>query len=432
VSATLNENIKFAGDYKLIDVKIGSTRGLIFDVYNFVIDINIYEDLHSPTISGNLTLNDAQDLVNLMPFIGEEKLLITFKSAGMPDDEGLFEQAFYIYKMTDREYSAERAVRYTLHFVSFESIRDLNSKISKGYAGNIDDIVTKFLKKELSTEKEIFVEKTKSSIIYTSNYWSPFTNINYLAKRSVSMVNDSANFVFFENNSGFNFRSIDSLLDTNPKAQYIYDNATRNPSGSGGSSSRSIIADLSRIESYSINTAFDYFKRIETGMYKSRLITHELVTKTYNVQTLNYEEQFPKHNHLNPYPLNTKGLPAKTFGFMDVQPRALETYTNFKSDGMKTWHLKGIMQMAEMNAFTMDLTVPGRSDLTVGQVIDVFIYRNTPINSKDTEESVLDKTFSGRYLITSLCHELNREKHKIHMTIVKDSLIVDLTKEGSE
>ena len=150
------------------------------------------------------------------------------------------------------------------------------------------------------------------------------------------------------------------------------------------------------------------------------------------MQTLNYEEQFPKHNHLNPYPLNTKGLPAKTFGFMDVQPRALETYTNFKSDGMKTWHLKGIMQMAEMNAFTMDLTVPGRSDLTVGQVIDVFIYRNTPIKAKDTEESVLDKTFSGRYLITSLCHELNREKHIIHMTVVKDSLIIDLTKEGTE
>jgi hypothetical protein len=432
VSATLNENIKFAGDYKLIDVKIGSTRGLIFDVYNFVIDINIYEDMHSPTISGNITLNDAQDLVNLMPFIGEEKLLITFKSAGMTDDAGLFEQAFYIYKMSDRTYTAERAVQYTLHFVSFESIRDLNSKISKGFAGNIDEVVGKFLRNELKTDKPINIEKTKNTIIYTSNYWSPFTNINYLAKRSISLTNDAGNFVFFENNSGFNFRSIDSMMTSDPKAQYIYDNASRNASGDGGSSTRSIAADLSRITEYSIETGFDYFKRIESGMYKSRLITHEIVTKTYNVQTLNYEDEFKKHNHLNPYPLNTKGLPAKSFGFMDVQPRALETYTNFKSDGMKNWHLKGMMHMAELNAFTMNITVPGRSDLTVGNVIDVFIYRSTPYKSKDTEEQLLDKTYSGRYLIVSLCHELNREKHNIHMTVVKDSLIIDLTKEGSE
>lgn len=426
------QNIKFAGDYQLTDVKIGSTRGLIFDVYNFVVDINIFEDIHSPTISGNLTLNDAQDLVNLMPFIGEEKLLITFKTPSMSDQTGLFEQAFYIYKMSDRVYSAERAVQYTLHFVSFEAVRDLNSKISKGYAGQIDTIVEKILKTEVSTEKEVNVEKTKNSIIYVSNYWSPFTNINYLAKRSISNTNGAANFVFFENTHGMNFISLDTLMERPSVATYIYDNASRNPTGGGGSSTRSITGDLSRITTYSIDTAFDYMQRIQSGMYKSRLITHEIFTKTYNVQTMDYAQEFEKHNHLNPYPMSTLGLPSKSLSFLAVEPRALETYNNFKSDDMKKWYLKNIMQMNEVNAFTMDITVPGRSDLTVGQIIDVFIYRNTPISQKDTEEQVLDKTFSGRYLITSLCHTLNREKHDIHMTVIKDSLIIDLAKEGTK
>lgn len=425
------QNIKFAGDFKLVDVKIGSVRGLIFDVFNFVVDINIYEDLNSPTISGNITLNDAQDLVNLMPMIGEEKLLITFKTPSMNDTDGLFEQAFYIYKMTDRVYSAERAVQYTLHFVSFEAIRDLNSKVSKGFAGQIDNIVEKFLKTELATEKQINVEKTKNSIIYVSNYWTPFTNINYLTKRSVSTTNNSANFVFFENNKAFNYVSIDALCEQASKATYIYDNSTRNPAGGGGASNRSIGADLSRITTYSIDTAFDYMQRIQSGMYKSRLITHELVTKTYNIQTMSYEDEFKKHNHLNPHPLSTLGLPSKSFAFLAVEPRALETFNNFKTDGMKNWYLKNIMQTSEINAFTMDITVPGRSDLTVGDVIDVYIYRNTPMSQKDTEEQLLDDTFSGRYLITSLCHALNREKHDIHMTIIKDSLIIDLANEGT-
>ena len=68
----------------------------------------------------------------------------------------------------------------------------------------------------------------------------------------------------------------------------------------------------------------------------------------------------------------------------------------------------------------------------VGDVVDIFIYRNTPYMSKDTEENLIDKTFSGRYLISSLCHNLDREKHNMIMTLVKDSLIIDLTKEGTK
>ena len=198
------------------------------------------------------------------------------------------------------------------------------------------------------------------------------------------------------------------------------------------SSARNVGKALSRITSYSIDTAFDYMQRVQSGMYKSRLITHELITKTYNIQTLNYADEFSKHNHLNPHPMSTLGLPSKSFSFLAVEPRALETYNNFKSDGMKNWYLQNIMQMNEINAYTMDMTVPGRSDLTVGDIIDVYIYRNTPMTQKDTEEQLLDKTFSGRYLITSLCHTLNREKHEIHMTVIKDSLIIDLAKEGTK
>lgn len=426
------EQIKSAGDFQLIDVKIGSAKGIIFDVNNFVIDINIYEDMFSPTMSGNITLNDAQDLVNLMPMIGEEKLLITFKTPSIGDNDGLYEQEFYIYKMTDREYSAERAVTYKLHFVSFETVRDLNAKVSKGFAGSIDAVVEKILKQELRTDKKINIEKTKNTTTYVSNFWTPFTNINFLSKRSISQETESANFIFFESNRGFNYVSIDTLLTQDPKTKYIYDNNSRDPSSDGGGSVRDIGETLSRINSVKINTAFDYMNRIQSGMYKSRLITHEILTKTYNVQTLTYEDQFGKHNHLNKYPLSTANLPSKTFAFLDTQPRALENFSNFKTDKMKSWYLKNIMQMAEMSAYYMDITVPGRSDICVGDIVDIYMYRPTPFNQKDQEEQLLDKTFSGRYMVASLCHNLNREKHEIHMSIIKDSLIIDLTKEGSE
>jgi hypothetical protein len=89
------------------------------------------------------------------------------------------------------------------------------------------------------------------------------------------------------------------------------------------------------------------------------------------------------------------------------------------------------MQQSEINSFTMEISIPGRSDLAVGDIIDVYIYRTTPFRSTDTEEELIDKTFSGRYLISSLCHNLDREKHTMILTVIKDSLIIDLTKEGT-
>lgn len=428
----IDQNIKFAGDYELIDVKIGSARGLIVDVYNFVLDINMYEDLSSPTISGNLTLNDAQDLINLMPFIGEEKLLLTFKSPSMSDKQGLINQAFYIYKMTNREYTAERAVQYTLHFVSFESVIDLNTKLSKGYSGKNNEIVTNILKNDIKTEKLCSVEETRNTIKYVSNNWSPFTNINFIAKRSVSKQTGSANFVFFETCDGYNFKSIDSLLEADSKTKYIYDNNTRDPGTGGGGSVRDIRETLSRIDNYTIDVGYDYMTRIQNGMYKSKLIMHDMLTKNYSIQTLEYTKEYEKHNHLNPFPLSTQGLPAKTASRLETKIRSLEGFDNFKSDGLKSWYLKNNMQQSEINSFSMELTIPGRTDLRAGDIIDVYIYRTTPFRSTDTEEDIIDKTFSGRYLIHSLCHNLNREKHQIILTVVKDSLIIDLTKEGTK
>ena len=38
--------------------------------------------------------------------------------------------------------------------------------------------------------------------------------------------------------------------------------------------------------------------------------------------------------------------------------------------------------------------------------------------------------FSGNYIISSVNHFIDREKHQCHMELIKDSFIVDLDKGG--
>jgi hypothetical protein len=50
-----SDGLKYAGDISIRDVKIVSANGLFLDVFNQMIDMNIYEDIASPAASGDIT-----------------------------------------------------------------------------------------------------------------------------------------------------------------------------------------------------------------------------------------------------------------------------------------------------------------------------------------------------------------------------------------
>jgi hypothetical protein len=214
--AEVKNTLKFAGDIDVYDVKISSANGIVLDVYSVMTEMNIYEDIAAPAVSGDITLNDSLDLANLFPLIGEEKILIRFKTPGF-NAESEFAMVFYIYKMSDRIQSADKNVTFTLHFSTFEAVRDLNSKISRGYSGKLDELVRQQLTdpKHLATDKDLFIGKFKNNLTYVSNYWTPFQNLNYLATRAISETNNASNVMFFENHKGYVFEALDVLVDQN-------------------------------------------------------------------------------------------------------------------------------------------------------------------------------------------------------------------------
>ena len=76
--------------------------------------------------------------------------------------------------------------------------------------------------------------------------------------------------------------------------------------------------------------------------------------------------------------------------------------------------------MQQINTFSVELTVPGNSDITVGDIID---YDGSIYN---TEEK--DRYISGKYLVTAVNHFITRDGYKSVVIISRDSIISD----GSE
>jgi hypothetical protein len=75
------------------------------------------------------------------------------------------------------------------------------------------------------------------------------------------------------------------------------------------------------------------------------------------------------------------------------------------------------MKLAEANKIS--ITVPGRTDYTVGQKVGVVLNRIEPLSPKDKD--ITDKMFSGYYIIAAINHHVDREKHECYMELIKES-----------
>jgi predicted ATPase len=76
--------------------------------------------------------------------------------------------------------------------------------------------------------------------------------------------------------------------------------------------------------------------------------------------------------------------------------------------------------MQQINTFSVELTVSGNSEITVGDIVE---YDGSIYNTVEK-----DRYISGKYLVTAVNHFISRDGYKSIVTISRDSVLSD----GSE
>ena len=255
----------FPGDYKVTKCRlISPTRGadnpidLQKDASAWQ-EINFYEDLYSPIVSGDITIQDGVGLIESVPIVGEEVLEISMATAGavpspigspagseadidVKDLPNLIINRFRIYKVDPPVKINDNFRSVKLYFVSDAQITNMMVKVQKTYptaeltsykkpenpledktytiADMVRDIFyDAFLGKKKPanhrpTSKNLLVEPTKGVYSACIPNWTPFKAINFLATRALSAnpYSKGANFVFYETLKGFRFVAIETLM----------------------------------------------------------------------------------------------------------------------------------------------------------------------------------------------------------------------------
>ena len=425
-----NESIRFAGDVNVDSIVITSLNGFTVDVTNQVIGIEIFEDLFSPFISGNLSFKESLDFANLVPLTGEEFVKIKIRTPSFVGKAKTIDDEFYLYKLSDKEMLGDKNQIYRLYFISKEAVVDLNKKISKAFSGKISDIAKTLLTDVtfgLETDKIGTVQETSNSVKYVSNFWSPVKNLNYLVETACNN-RDNPDYVFFQNRLGYNFVSLESLYyQPQPAQEFIYDSWFRE-FDSQGRSIRRVDEEYKRIVEYRSQESYDFLDNNRHGMMSSKLVTFDIVTKKYTVKNFSMLDDFYKHQHLNQYPLISKKSIHRPWSTVISYPKYYNNFDRF-SDVTNARTLQkrvSLIQQAEGNK--IQITVPGRTDYTVGMKVKVQLNKAQPLSVKD--DDFYDKVLSGYYLVSAINHFITREKHECQMELIKDSYTINLDTGG--
>lgn len=419
------KNTNFAGEVDFNYAQIISTDNKMFDILGQVISIQFFEEIHTPFIHGSIILKDSVDNINLIPMLGQEMLNIKISTPALEDKNGTIETTFYIYRVKNREILGDRSVTYTLDFISKEGITDSNIKLSRGFKGKISDIAKTILTDktvQFDINKKLNIEETKNDTIYVSNYWSPAKNMTYLSNMAIN-TNSSPSYTFFENRNGFNFASIESMLNKTDIQQFRYVQKTKqyiNPK----QFVNNIEDNYKKIESIRVTNGINTLERMRGGLLSSVAFINDIVSKRFNVNYYDHEVGFNNTKHLNEFPLLNKNFPIEPTAKILNLSKSAFTFDKIYDTTSSNYVQRRIYELYEKSDFVVEIEVLGRFDYTVGEVVYLDLTKYCTSSNPD----MTDYIFSGRYLIVAINHFITTTSHKCTIELNKDSYIKNFTK----
>lgn len=310
------------------------------------------------------------------------------------------------------------------------------TRVKKRYDGKLSDHIQSVLTEILETEKTLDAEPTSNNLNTIGNNTKPFYFINNLCKKSVSAENQTlgktAGYFFYETSEGFFLKSIDGLLDQEPKAKTVYNETPDTGGGSvpegkdfktlqynkkdnvnvqekmkmGALSTRQVIFDPFNCFYEVINPKTDETEgSLKTAGKKGLPLSSTLRNKEFDRPGKN--EDFTRTT----YRLIDKGtLPT---GSTDQQLQKSEE-ENFKGSDIEN---QAIMRYNQFFSSQADIVIPGNFALHAGDMMHLDV---PGLEEKKTAKP--DAQDGGLYIITDICHTITSKSTFTRCNLSRDSI----------
>lgn len=379
-----------------------------------LVGCDIYEDMTKATMYATFTLNDNLNLISKFPIIGEEEVHFEFQSPGMSKPT-LFKFRSFSIDGLQRDANGKGAT-YTIKCVSEEHLYAGSSLVKEAFNDTISNIVPIILKKNMQTTKALIIDPTKGVHNIPIPKLNPIKAIDMLRQRAVSANYASSVYVFFENQAGFNFKTIEGLIKegrANIGSREF--NAQQNTMGS----KESVANAFRTIINYASIIKNDSNKKAGEGIFKAVTKVFDVNTKEFSSKDFGFKEIFSKLEK----PDAKAQVPASDNFIQQFTSRVPKQFFTSRDDSKPDNFMD--MAIAARNSFAVllnsDVTrvhIHGDTGLKVGDMVTL----NLPDPSGTTARKREDKMTGGNYLIIRLRHIVNistKTKHEVVFDCVK-------------
>ena len=421
-----------------------SGGGQSIDISNSITMFDYYEDILSPCVMGKMYIAASGSIYNTLPIRGGERVDIEIETEG-GTIQFTGDTALYVYKVSDLLQEEGREF-FTINLCSREALTNETSRVMSKYdKAPINEHVEKILKDVLKTKKykSENIERTANSYSFIGTIKKPFHIITWLCPKGIPSTGGvtggstgggggdsggkgiidkksrgTAGYLFYENQDGFNFRSIDTLVNKT-KSQvsstsledittYTYSQVIQ----AGTANSDTMIIN------YFLEKNIDLMRALRTGMYSNETYFYDLFSDT--VTRLSYSIGGEVKNKLGkkfPVPKDFATRPSRLLfrqsdrGITDDKP----TESNGREDGDMA---KSFARYNLLFTQSLNISVPCNINLKVGNIIRIEFPRSDP---SQTSYAEVDEEMSGLYIIREVCHHFELGQNVSSLRLIRDS-----------
>ncbi len=443
-------DLQFAGEFLVQRAELLTASGTAYDIRQLIQSINIYEDIFSTAVSGDIVLKDTNNMVANGPIVGEERLLLKIHTPqANPNEDSVIDYTdtpLILYRVNLVTGEGENALLYSLNFTTQEAIRNQTSRVSQSYRGQPSEIVEKIVrdKNYLDSTRRLFLEETANNTMVLFPNIKPFMAINHLKKISNSkQYNQSPAWLFYETCKGFHFRTLDGLASQETKWEFE-ENIPNTLDEKGVISAEK---NLHTMNSFSIQPTRDTIYNMSEGLYSSKLRVHDLYNKSVKDYDYNYLDSFANdiHTETNGSPIVSDSIDSSTGKrlsdhsdtklFVSTTSSGKHFYETqdypYQSDNLENTLQRGKSRVQQFEkGVKVQVQAPGQTYIQAGDIIQLKVGQTSA-----TSTGKYDMQHSGRYVLTALRHQFNLTgdpRHTIYMEATKDSLIEQLPSSGAQ
>jgi len=397
-------------------------QSVISDIRSVVSQVDIYENIFSPVLTGELTIQDDVGLSSLVPLIGMESVLLKFN---ITDPTGVVRHygnssplVFSVYRESNRSPRNQGTESYKLGMVSSELFSLSESRISKAYpeipgqSARVETIIQDLIASTKTKKSFTDIETTKSPINVVIPYLRPIDVIKLLTLQGQSDTSET-NYTFYETLRGFHFSSIRRMIERGQTS--VIPKISMRLAGLSGA--KSVVDDITA-DAIEVVSGFDFLYQLSHGAFASVTTGVDVLSGKYRQTISSSNDDATKAKTLTngrgafpmyPFELGRIANPtAKMFLVPTTSISAADTSITSKDPTVRDNFIEHTIdgrnrELISLQSKCVRVRVSGVPELHAGSLVDIVV--PIPSNNNKFVQSRVDIA-SGRYLIVSAKHTL--------------------------